>query len=44
MVSTTLVLFMTPGLALYYGGMVRTKSASVSEPEARITEMSPTGV
>jgi Amt family ammonium transporter len=27
LVSTTLVLFMTPGLALFYGGMVRTKSA-----------------
>ena len=27
LVSTALVLFMTPGLALFYGGMVRTKSA-----------------
>jgi Amt family ammonium transporter len=27
LISTALVLFMTPGLALFYGGMVRAKNA-----------------
>ena len=34
LVSTALVMFMTPGLALFYGGMVRAKNVLEHADEA----------